>query len=349
MALVTWLGICVCIAHSAMFSGLNLALFGVTRLRLEVEASAGNQNAISILRLRRDSHFLLTTILWTNIAFNTLLALLSNSVLAGVYAFIFSTFFITFFGEIIPQAYFSRHALRMGALLAPVVRFYQYVLYPVTKPTALLLDRWLGQDGIRYFREHQLREVIRRHIEAEDVDIDRLEGLGALNFLALDDLPVFLEGEILDPRSVVVLPLSGNKPDFPAIERSPTDPFLQKVEKSGKKWVVITDEKKQPKLVLDADGFLREAIFGEGVCDPLRHCHRPLIVSDENVALGDVLCKFRVDPLSDEDDVVDRDIILVWSHRKRIVTGADILGRLLRGIAMRDSWTDSIVSADCPR
>ena len=30
-------------------------------------------------------------------------------------------------------------------------------------------------------------------------DIDRLEGVGALNFLALDDLVVTQEGELLDP------------------------------------------------------------------------------------------------------------------------------------------------------
>ena len=34
-----------------------------------------------------------------------------------------------------------------------------------------------------------------------------------------------------------------------------------------------------------------------------------------------------------EDDVIDNDIILVWGAQKRIITGADLLGRLLRGIA----------------
>ena len=125
MIVTTWIGIFVCIAHSAMFSGLNLALLGLSKLRLEVEASTGNRHAQEILHLRHDVHFLLTTILWGNVAFNTLLALLSNSVMAGVYAFVFSTFLITFFGEIVPQAYLSKHALRVGSLLVPVIRFYQ--------------------------------------------------------------------------------------------------------------------------------------------------------------------------------------------------------------------------------
>ena len=136
---LVWLGILFCISQSAMFSGLNLALIGISRLRIEVEASAGNPAALKILKLRRDVNFLLTTVLWGNVGINVLLTLLSNSVMAGVTAFLFSTVLITFAGEIIPQAYFSRHAMRMGALLAPVLRFYQLLLYPVAKPSAMVL------------------------------------------------------------------------------------------------------------------------------------------------------------------------------------------------------------------
>ena len=116
---LVWLGIAFCLSQSAMFSGLNLALLGISRLRLEVEATAGNKAAKRILLMRQDTNFLLTTILWGNVSINVLLTLLSNSVLAGLSAFLFSTVFITFFGEITPQAYFSRNALRMGALFAP--------------------------------------------------------------------------------------------------------------------------------------------------------------------------------------------------------------------------------------
>ena len=105
-----WIGILLCISQSAVFSGLNLAMFGVSRLSLEVEVSSGNQAATRVLGLRRDSNFLLTTILWGNVGINVLLTLLSNSVLAGVAAFLFSTVVITLVGEIAPQAYFSRNA-----------------------------------------------------------------------------------------------------------------------------------------------------------------------------------------------------------------------------------------------
>ena len=40
--------------------------------------------------------------------------------------------------------------------------------------------------------------------------------------------------------------------------------------------------------------------------------------------------------MSEVGDVADDDLILMWSSERRVMTGADILGRLLRGIAMRD-------------
>ena len=52
--------------------------------------------------------------------------------------------------------------------------------------------------------------------------------------------------------------------------------------------------------------------------------------------LGEVINKLRVHPEHSEDDVIDNDLILCWNNEKRIITGADLLGRLLRGIAGRN-------------
>ena len=286
--------------------------------------------------MRKDFNFLLTTILWGNVSINVLLTLLSNSVMAGVTAFLFSTFLITFAGEIAPQAYFSRHAMRMGSLLAPVLRLYQFILFPVAKPSALVLDMWLGKEGIRYFNERDLRTMIRKHIESEETDVDHLEGMGALNFLALDDILVTQEGEHIDPDSIIQLSIVDERPVFPDFERSTDDPFLMHVNRSGKKWIIIVDEKDQPGMVLNANAFLRDALFTDISLNPYAYCHRPIIVTDPKTLLGKVVSKLKVYPKSEVDDVIDDDLILIWSEEKRVITGADILGRLLRGIAIRD-------------
>ncbi len=333
--LMSWLGICFCISQSAMFSGMNLALFSIGRLRLEVEAASGNKAAEKLLRMRKDSNFLLTTVLWGNVGINVLLTLLSNSVLAGVSAFLFSTVLITVVGEIVPQAYFSRNALKMTAILAPVLKFYQYLLYPVTKPSAKLLDVWLGKENIQYFREHNMREMIKKHIEADEAEIDRIEGLGALNFLDLDDLFITQEGEPLDLMSVVQLPSENDQLIFPEFKPDASDPFLRRIERSGKKWVVLTNEKNMPRLVLDADSFLRHALFKSPPPKPSWYCHRPILIHDAATKLGNILHRFRVQGIRPHDDVIEQDIILLWGASQRIITGADILGRLMRGISIK--------------
>ena len=223
----------------------------------------------------------------------------------------------------------------MGILLVPVIKFYKFILYPVSKPSALLLDNWLGKEGVLYFKEEDIRIMLQKHMESRESDIGRMEGTGALNFLSIDDLPVGDEGEVVDPVSIIPLETEYDLPVFPPFQRTPEDPFLLQVQQSGKKWVIITSVDGKPRLVLNADLFLRDALFGVEPFRPYSYCHRPIVVSDSATPLGEVIQKLRVHPEHSEDDVIDNDLILCWDKKRRIITGADILGRLLRGIAGR--------------
>ena len=142
----------------------------------------------------------------------------------------------------------------------------------------------------------------------------------------------------MDPLSVIDLPVANGRPVLPRYERSPNDPFLRRLDASGKKWVIFVDGVGQPCLVLDAHHFLRDALFDQGAPKPEAYWHRPLVVNDARTRLGDVLGRMKVSPERADDDVVDNDLILVWGpQHKRIITGADLLGRLLRGIATRET------------
>lgn len=333
MTALVWLGILFCISQSAMFSGLNLAFFSISRLRLEVDKTQGNLAAAKVLKMREDANFLLTTILLGNVGINVLLTLLSNQVLAGIGAFLFSTVFITVLGEIMPQAYFSRHALRTAALLSPVLKIYQILLYPFAKPAALVLDKWLGREGVHFYKERQLMEMIDIHMKDEASDIDAVEGQGALNFLSMDDMVISREGELVDPMSVIILPFTGHLPQFPQFESNPDDPFLKRIQQSGRKWVVITDRDDVAHLALDADNFLREVLFSGKPLNPLHFCHKPIVITDSQTPFEEAILRLKVVPERTGDDVIDEDLIILWGETKKIITGADILGRLLRGIA----------------
>jgi hypothetical protein len=75
---IIWISIGFCVTQSAAFSGLNLAIFSVSKLRLEVESASGNLDALTVLDLRKDSNFTLSTIVWGNVVTNGLLTLIST-------------------------------------------------------------------------------------------------------------------------------------------------------------------------------------------------------------------------------------------------------------------------------
>ena len=328
-----WLGVCACIIQSALFAGLNLAVFSLSLLRLQVEADGGNPDAVKVLELRHNANQVLATVIWGNVTTNVLLTLLSGSLLHGIAAFFFSAFAITMLGEIIPQAYFSRNALRVTSRFLPFLNFYRVVLYPLAKPTAMLLDAWLGPEGPAYMKERDLRSMLARHSTSEGT-IGKLEATGAQNFLDLDDISVCDEGEFVDVESIISLPLANQRCVLPEFKRSPDDPFLRQVDASGMKWVIITDAATgEPAFVLDAHHFLRDALFNELEMDTSAYWHRPIVVRDTKAKLGDVIGQMRVVQETPDDDLIENDLILVWSTRKRIITGSDLLGRLLRGIA----------------
>ena len=342
--ILIWFGIAFCVTQSAIFSGLNLAFFSLSRLQLDVEAKQGNGNASVILSMREDSNFLLATILWGNVSINVLLTLLSDSVLAGMYSFMFSTIVITFLGEIFPQAYFSRNALQVASKLTPIIRFYQVILFVVAKPTALILDGWLGREGITYFLERELTAIINAHIEADEADVEHVQGVGALNFLQVDNITVNEEGEIIDPNSMLVMPCKLDLPLLPEQGSEGFTNFVNQVNASGHKWVLLLDEARNPLLMLDADGFIRATLVDNAPCDPYVFCHRPLIIEDENCTLGDAMQRLKItqDIDANSDEVLHADVIVVWSSTSpRLITGADILGRLLKGIGRKAPISDN--------
>lgn len=84
-----WFGVIACIVQSALFAGLNLAVFSLSLLRLQIAADGGSADAKAVLDLRKNSNQVLATVIWGNVSTNVLLTLLSDSVLAGLGAFSF--------------------------------------------------------------------------------------------------------------------------------------------------------------------------------------------------------------------------------------------------------------------
>ena len=334
--IITWVLILLCLSQSAMFSGLNLALFSLSKLQLETEVKQGNKAAVHIARLRGDANLLLCTILWGNVSVNVLLTILAESAVTGIGAFLFSTVGITIIGEIMPQAYFSRHALRMGAKLSPLIRLYRLILFPVAKPSAMLLDRWIGPEGTRFFKEDEFEVMLDQHIREPSSDISYAEGRGALNFLRLDDLRVSGEGSQLDRDTIIPLPVANGKAYVPELESDEAKELTRAIRSTSQKWVVLLDEEGIPLHSLNVDDYLRDLYGGKDEVPLLEYCQKPIVTTDPTLTVDRVLPQLDVESEHHGDRALDREVILYWGERsKRIITGADLLGRLLHGIVIR--------------
>ena len=116
-----------------------------------------------------------------------------------------------------------------------------------------------------------------------------------MNFLAIDDLKVSQEGEPIDPLSIIALEFEGKQPIFPVMASSVYDTFLSQVHCSKKPWVIITDIQGTPRLVINANAFINSVLFEFDNFNPMEHCHRPIIISNMESTLGDILPGLQVD------------------------------------------------------
>lgn len=185
MQLLTLLIVGILVVLSGLFSGLNLGLMGLNRFELSRRVKLGNKDAEKIYPLRKKGNLLLTTLLLGNVVVNAALAIFLGDLTTGAAAMVISTGLIVVFGEILPQAVFSRFALKLGARTTWLVWAFLFVLYPLAKPLSVGLDKLLGGELPRYFSKKELRLIFEelRDSKQADLDSDEFEILkGGLNF-----------------------------------------------------------------------------------------------------------------------------------------------------------------------
>ncbi len=325
MEILIWIGIAVSITQSAMFSGLNLAFFSIPKLRLELEMSKNNPLAYPIAKLREDSNFLLATILWGNVGVNVLLTLLSGSVLTGVTAFLFSTFLITIMGEIIPQAYLSRNAMKAASVLSPVIRFYQVVLFPLAKPTAMILDRWLGKEAIHYIPDDDIEALIHFQMNKKDeTNITEIESKGMINFLQFDKTVIENVGSVVEASSVIQTNAENDEVQFPKLNSNEFESFIEKINKTSRKWIIITGNNNQPLYVLNSLALAKDLAKDNQAINLLDYCHKPLVYKSTAHTFLNMLETLH--------KKVSK-VVLVWKEDEhRIITSRDVLHLILKGI-----------------
>ncbi|KAL1922613.1 uncharacterized protein VTP21DRAFT_10152 [Calcarisporiella thermophila] len=207
----------ILVCMGGIFAGLTLALMGIDSTHIQILAQSGElrdrQHAEKILSLlRRGKHWILVTLLLSNVIVNETLPIVLDSIFSGGWpAVLISTALIVIFGDyamlltltflffLSSPAICVRHGLVIGSFFFWFVLILMYLLYPIAYPIALLLDYCLGEDrGITY-RKAELKTLVSLHQGDND------------NFEGLTEDEVTIIGAVLDlrekPVSAVMTPL----------------------------------------------------------------------------------------------------------------------------------------------
>ena len=172
---------------SGLFSGLTIGLLGLSKSDVLMAADLGNIDAKKVLEVIKDINLLLVTLLLGNTAINATLSIFMGQVVGeGLIAGLTATGVILIFGEILPASFLSKHALYVGAKTAWLVKLLMVIFYPITKPIALALDKFVGVEGMSFFSKKELIYIINSHEKSNDSDIDDLDNKTIKGALLLD-------------------------------------------------------------------------------------------------------------------------------------------------------------------
>lgn len=185
---------------SGIFSGLTLGMFSLGLSTLERKIKLGDKRAVKIYNIRKNGSLLLVTLLLGNVAVNTAMAIFLGSIASGLIAGLIATGLIVIFGEILPQALFSRYALALGSKFVWVVKLFFIMLYPVSKPLSMLLDWVLGKEMPAIWSKQEIQEIIKHHEDSPDSTIDEDEERIILGALTFSDKKAV---DIMTPKTVI--------------------------------------------------------------------------------------------------------------------------------------------------
>ncbi|KAL2266060.1 hypothetical protein VTJ83DRAFT_5412 [Remersonia thermophila] len=163
------------VVSGGAFAGLTIAFMGQDAIYLQVVArdptEPQQKNAKRVHELlKKGKHWVLVTLLLSNVIVNeTLPVVLDRCLGGGVAAVVGATFLIVIFGEVVPQSVCVRYGLSIGGYCAKPVLALMYLTAPLSWPTAKLLDWVLGADHGTVYKKSGLKTLVTLHQNLGDV------------------------------------------------------------------------------------------------------------------------------------------------------------------------------------
>lgn len=193
---------------SAIFSGIEIAFFSVSELKIKHLVDKKKKNSELLLKLRTNPQRLLITILilnnLVNIGASSIASVFANNLFgsAGVGIAIGAmTFLILVFGEITPKVVAQANAEKISLIISPTISFFQSILLP-----AIIVFEYLTNFVSKHFThgkkfkpqitEDELKHFVKQ--STQEGSIKQLEQEMINNIFEFDDIEA---QEIMTPRT----------------------------------------------------------------------------------------------------------------------------------------------------
>jgi len=274
-----YLIVLILVLFSAIFSGLTLGFFSLNKDDLERKSELGDKDAKRVYKVRKNGNLLLCTLLIGNVAVNSTLSIFLGSIASGIIAGLIATTLIVIFGEIIPQAAFSRHALLLGSKFVWLIRFFIFILLPICAPIAWILDKVLGEEINTVYSKKELVKLIEKHEDLKESEIDADEERIMKGVLSFSDKKV---KNIMTPRTeMIALPH----------DKKLTKTSINEIKKTGYSRIPIYKEEKDNIVgVLYVKNLIGDQWKNKTVLDKAK---KNVIFVEERKPLDDLLEEFK--------------------------------------------------------
>ncbi|KAI4366372.1 hypothetical protein MLD38_022259 [Melastoma candidum] len=155
------------VSFAGLMAGLTLGLMSLGLVDLEVLIKSGRPQdriyASKIFPVVKNQHLLLCTLLLGNSLAMETLPIFLDKLVPPWAAIVISVTLILAFGEILPQAICTRYGLKVGAMMAPLVRVLLFIFFPITYPISKVLDWMLGKGHAVLLRRAELKTFVNFH------------------------------------------------------------------------------------------------------------------------------------------------------------------------------------------
>jgi len=189
----------ILIALSGFFSGLEVALVGTSKSKVQQLLKQKVKGAKALHKLKSNPGWMMSSVNLGNNLVNVAASALATSIAIELFgndglgiAIGIMTFFILVFGEITPKTYCNANATKISLKFSPVLLAFSYVLYPIVKLFEIITRGIVKITGSSYhppaLTEEEIKGVIDQGLIDKAIEEDERQLVhGALEF---DDIVI---------------------------------------------------------------------------------------------------------------------------------------------------------------